>query len=60
MREFLRKKDMRKFIFLEKIKAGAKTPALTVRHIGIYRTVYIISPITLRAKAFTPAIAAAV
>jgi len=35
MREFLRKKDMRKFLYFETTKAGAKAPALTVRHIGI-------------------------
>ena len=35
MREFLRKNDMRKFLYLETTKAGAKTPALSIRHIGI-------------------------
>ena len=39
MREFLRKKDMRKFLYLETTKAGAKTPALSIRHIGICQSV---------------------
>ena len=41
MREFLRKKDMRKYLYLETTKAGAKTPALSIRHIGIYRTALV-------------------